>query len=146
MVGKVEKKLKGRALHLLYVKLYFRGHVCAGVSREECFWGGACETCDDVCRELANGGVVRLNGFVVTLAFHSDAIFGAFELHAKFLEAFVALEIRIFFGDGHEALECTTERALHFLEALEGGIVVHKAFVELDGSAHTAAHVHDFAG
>ena len=33
---------------------------------------------------------------------------------------------------------------MHFLEALEGGFVVHEAFVEFDGSAHAAAHIHDF--
>ena len=93
---------------------------------------------------MANGGVVRLNGFVVALAFYSDAVFGAFELYAEFLEALVALEIRIVFGDGHEALEGATEGALHFLEALECGFVVHEAFVEFDGSAHAAAHFHDF--
>lgn len=65
-------------------------------------------------------------------------------MHAEFLEALVALEIWVVFGDGHKALESSTEGALHFLEALEGGFVVHEAFVELDGSAHAAAHVHDF--
>ena len=33
---------------------------------------------------------------------------------------------------------------MHFLEAFEGGFIVHEAFVELDGSAHAAAHFHDF--
>lgn len=117
---------------------------CAGVSGEEGFWRGACESGDDVCRELANGGVVGLHGFVVALAFHSDAVFGTFELYAEFLEALVALEIRVVFGDGHEALEGSAEGALHFLEALEGGFIVHEAFVEFDGSAHAAAHIHDF--
>ena len=95
---------------------------------------------------MANGGVVGLHGFVIALAFHSDAVFGAFELYAEFLEAqaLVALEIRVVFGDGHEALEGSAEGALHFLEAFEGGFVVHKAFVEFDGSAHAAAHIHDF--
>ncbi len=93
---------------------------------------------------MANGGVVGLHGFVVALAFNSDAVFGAFELYAEFLEALVALEVRIVFGDGHEALEGSAEGSLHFLEALEGGFVVHEAFVELDGSAHAATHVHDF--
>ena len=93
---------------------------------------------------MANGGVVCLHGFVVALAFNGDAIFGAFELYAEFLEALVALEIWVVFGDGHEALEGSAEGALHFLEALEGGFVVHEAFVEFDGSAHAAAHIHDF--
>ena len=93
---------------------------------------------------MANGGVVCLHGFVVALAFHGDAVFGAFELYAEFLEALVAFEIRVVFGDGHKALEGSAEGALHFLEALEGGFVVHEAFVEFDGSAHAAAHIHDF--
>ena len=129
---------------LLYIKLYFRGYACAGVSGEEGFRGGACKACDEVCRELADGGVVCLDGFVVALAFDGDAVFGAFELYAEFLEALVALEVGVVFGDGHEALEGATERALHFLEALEGGFVVHEAFVELESSAHAAAHFHDF--
>ena len=90
---------------LFYIKLHFRCCTCAGVSGEEGFRGGACETCDDVCRELANGGVECLYGFVVALAFDGDAVFGAFELHTEFLETLVALEIRVVFGDGHEALD-----------------------------------------
>ena len=129
---------------LFYIKLNFRCCTCAGVSGEEGFRGSACESSDDVGRELANGGVECLNGFVVAFAFHGDAVFGAFELYAEFLEALVALEIRVVFGDGHEALEGATEGALHFLEALECGFVVHEAFVEFDGSAHAAAHFHDF--
>ena len=86
---------------LLYIKLHFRGCTCCCVSGEEGFRGGACESGDEVCGELANGGVVFLDGFVVALAFDGDAVFGAFELHAEFLEALVALEIRVVFGDGH---------------------------------------------
>ena len=86
---------------LLYIKQYFRCCTCAGVSGEEGFRGGACESGNDVCRELANGGVECLNGFVVALAFDGDAVFGAFELYAEFLEALVALEIGVVFGDGH---------------------------------------------
>ena len=65
-------------------------------------------------------------------------------MHAEFLETLVALEVGVVFGDGHEALECSAEVALDFLEAFEGGFVVHEAFVEFDGSAHAAAHVDDF--
>ena len=137
-------QLRRQPYFLFYIKLHFRCGTCAGVSGEEGFRGGACESGDDVCRELANGGVECLYGFVVALAFYSDAVFGAFELHTEFLEALVALEIRVVFGDGHEALEGATEGALHFLEALECCFVVHEAFVELDGSAHAAAHFHDF--
>ena len=129
---------------LLYIKLNFRCRACGGVSGEEGFWGGACETGDEVRRELANGGVVFLDGFVVALAFDGDAVFGAFELYAEFLETLIALQVRVVFGNSHEALKGATEGALHFLEALEGGFVVHEAFVELDGSAHAAAHFHDF--
>ena len=86
---------------LFYIKLHFWCCTCAGVSGEEGFRGGACESGDEVCGELANGGVVGLHGFVVALAFDGDAVFGAFELYAEFLEAFVALEIRVVFGDGH---------------------------------------------
>ena len=132
------------SLFLLYIKLHFGCCTCSSVSGEEGFRGGACETGDEVCRELANSSVVCLHGFVVALAFDGDAIFGTFELHVEFLEALVALEIRVVFGDGHEALEGSAEGALHFLEALEGCFVVHEAFVELDGSAHAAAHIHDF--
>jgi len=136
--------LRAFSARLLYIKLNFRGYACGCVSGEEGFRRGACESGDEVCRELANGGVVGLHGFVVALAFHGDAVFGAFELYAEFLEALVAFEIRVIFGDGHKALEGSAEGALHFLEALEGRFVVHEAFVELDGSAHAAAHIHDF--
>lgn len=129
---------------LFYIKLHFRGYACSSVSGEEGLRACACESGDEVCRELANGGVECLHGFVVAFAFYCDAVFGAFELYAEFLEALVALEIRVVFGDGHEALEGSAEGALHFLEAFEGGFVVHEAFVELDGSAHAAAHFHDF--
>ena len=92
----------GRQLHfLIHIKLHFRGGACAGVSGEEDFRGGACESGDEVCGELANSGVVCLNGFVVAFAFDGDAVFGAFELYAEFLKAFVALEIGVVFGDGH---------------------------------------------
>ena len=85
-----------------------------------------------------------MNGFVVALAFDSDAVFGAFELYAEFLETLVALQVRVVFGNSHKALECSAQASLHFLETLEGGFVVHEAFVEFDGSTHAAAHFHDF--
>ena len=65
-------------------------------------------------------GIVGLHRGDVVAPRDGDAVLGAFELRLQREEVLVRLEVRIVLGDGEQLAERAGQRALRFLEFLEG--------------------------